>query len=85
MLNLKDNPTGLLPFFIEWSADTVHPSVDAPEGCKIAHFEVSGPDEAELNRICAQLDLGVPVEKHEKPQLRVRIAGPGGKIMELTS
>ena len=34
-LNLKDDQSGLLPFFIEWSADTVHPSVDAPTGCKI--------------------------------------------------
>jgi catechol 2,3-dioxygenase-like lactoylglutathione lyase family enzyme len=84
-LNLKDNPTGLLPFFIEWSADTVHPSADAPAGCHIVRFELSGPDEAELKRICAQLDLDVPVEKYEKPQLRVHIAGPGGKIMEVTS
>jgi catechol 2,3-dioxygenase-like lactoylglutathione lyase family enzyme len=84
-LNLQDNPMGLLPFFIEWSADTVHPSADAPAGCRIVRFELSGPDEAELKRICAKLDLDVPVEKREKPQLRVRIAGPGAKIMEVTS
>src|SRR5271155_5830056 len=34
-LNLKDDHSGLLPFFIEWSADTIHPSADAPAGCKI--------------------------------------------------
>jgi catechol 2,3-dioxygenase-like lactoylglutathione lyase family enzyme len=84
-LNLEDNPTGLLPFFIEWSSDTVHPSADAPTGCHIVRFELSGPNDAELKRICAQLDLDVPVEKYEKPQLRVHIAGPGGKIMEVTS
>ena len=27
-LNLKDDHAGLLPFFIEWNADTIHPSAD---------------------------------------------------------
>src|SRR2546429_7923807 len=31
-LNLKDDANGLLPFFIEWSADSLHPSAEAPSG-----------------------------------------------------
>src|SRR5437588_306815 len=34
-LNLKDDANGLLPFFIEWSADSRHPSTDAPTGCQL--------------------------------------------------
>jgi hypothetical protein len=30
VVRLKDEPTTLLPFFIEWSADSIHPSVDSP-------------------------------------------------------
>jgi hypothetical protein len=85
-LTLANDQQGLLPFFIEWSADSVHPSADAPAGCKIARFEMSGPDSAELSRLCKLLALeDVPVRQSDKPQLRARIAGPNGKVMEVTS
>ncbi|MGB8474122.1 MAG: VOC family protein [Candidatus Acidiferrum sp.] len=84
-LNLKDDLDGLLPFFIEWGAGTVHPSVDAPAGSHIVRFSLSGPNQAELTRLCTLLDLDVPIEPGEKPQLHARIAGPNGKVMTLTS
>jgi catechol 2,3-dioxygenase-like lactoylglutathione lyase family enzyme len=84
-LALANDRQGVLPFFIEWSADSVHPSVDAPAGCKIVHFEISGPDSGELRRLCTLLDLDVAVGQSDKPQLRARIAGPSGKVMEVTS
>ena len=84
-LALANDQQGLLPFFIEWSADSVHPSADAPAGCKIVHFEISGPDSGELSRLCKLLDLDVPVGQSDKPQIRASIAGPGGKVMEVTS
>src|ERR1700751_581829 len=31
-LNLQDDASGLLPFCIQWSDNSVHPSVDAPSG-----------------------------------------------------
>jgi hypothetical protein len=71
-LSLKDDRGGVLPFFIEWSADSVH-------------FEISGPDSGELTRLCKLLDLDVPVEQNDKLQLRARIAGPNGRVMEVTS
>jgi len=84
-LNLKDNRGGLLPFFIEWSADTVHPSADAPSGCKIDHFSLATPADSELRRISVTLGLGVSVSYAEQPQVRARIEGPGGKVLTLSS
>jgi hypothetical protein len=84
-LNLHDDQAGLLPFFIEWSADAVHPSADAPPGCKILRLELATPGDAELQRICALLDLDVPISHAEKPQLLARVAGPDGRLMTLTS
>jgi hypothetical protein len=84
-LTLANDQKGLLPFFIEWSADSVHPSADAPAGCKIARFEISGPDSGELSRLSKLLDLDVPVSQSDKPQLRARIAGPSVKVLEVTS
>jgi hypothetical protein len=84
-LNLHDDQTGLLPFFIEWSADTVHPSADAPPGCKILRFELSTPSSPELQRICTLLGLDVTVTHGEKPRLLASIAGPDGRLMTLAS
>ena len=84
-LNLHDDQSGLLPFFIEWSAATVHPSADAPPGCKLLHFELSTPGNTKLQRICALLNLDVPVTHGERPKLLARIAGPDGRFMTLAS
>lgn len=79
-LVLADDRHGLLPFFIEWSADSVHPSVDAPAGCRLERFAVADPDPAGLERTFQRLGIDVPVERGERPQLRARINGPKGKF-----
>ncbi|HEV2395886.1 MAG TPA: VOC family protein [Candidatus Sulfotelmatobacter sp.] len=84
-LRLRDDQAGLLPFFIEWSADTVHPSADAPPGCKILLFELSAPDDAELRRVCTLIGLDVAITHGERPGLLARIVGPGGRLMALAS
>jgi hypothetical protein len=84
-LELKNDEDGMLPFFIEWSAGTTHPSADAPSGCKIDNFALSSPSHAELQGRCAQLHLDVHVDHGEKPQIHARISGPGGRTMQLNS
>lgn len=79
-LGLKADRSGLLPFFIEWSAETVHPSADAPPGCKLVRFSLSTPNRDDLSAICAQLGLDISVEQSDKPQLRASIAGPNGQF-----
>lgn len=84
-LNLKDDQGGLLPFFIEWSPDTLHPSADAPGGCRVVHFSLCTPVPPELNRICSRVGLDVQVEQGENPHLYARIGGPKGQVMEISS
>ena len=84
-LNLENDESGLLPFFIEWSAGTIHPSADAPSGCKIERFAIATPNEVELQRLCTQLKLDVHVQHGEKAQLQARISGPKGRVMHLSS
>src|ERR1700730_13099743 len=84
-LRLKDDHSKMLPFFIEWNARTVHPSADAPGGCKIDRFTISSPNDTELQRLCSALGLDVRVEHAEKPQLSARISGPNGVVMQVSS
>lgn len=83
-LGLAEDFGGLLPFFIEWGAGTVHPSVDAPAGCRILSFEIATPEPEKLKEVEELLALGGIVGKGNKAELRVRIAGPKGEIL-LTS
>jgi hypothetical protein len=83
-LGLADDRHGLLPFFIEWSADSLHPSADAPAGCRLERFAVAGPDLDDLTKIFQRLGIDAPIERGDKPQLRARITGPKG-LLELSS
>jgi len=83
-LVLADDRHGLLPFFIEWGAGSIHPSVDAPAGCRLGRFAVAGPDPGELQRTFRRLGISVTVEQGEQPHLRARIIGPKGRF-ELSS
>lgn len=79
-LNLKDDQHGLLPFFIEWSADSLHPSADSPKGCSLVHFEAVTPDPGTLSKQTTLLGIDLPIAKADKPQLRATIAGPKGQF-----
>jgi hypothetical protein len=79
-VHLADDCHGLLPFFIEWSADSLHPSVDATVGCRLIRFEVVTPEPDKLARMAALLSVDVPIIRGEKPQLRARIVGPKGEL-----
>jgi len=82
-LVLRDDRAGLLPFFIEWGAGTLHPSVDAPAGCKLVSFEVESPDNSQLRELFPKMGIDVAVGRGAGV-LRARIAGLHGEF-ELTS
>lgn len=80
-LNLDNDRGGLLPFFIEWGADTTHPSVDAPTGCLLDSFAVAGPDPGELSLEFQKLGIDVQTEQAKTAHLRAQIEGPGGEMV----
>jgi catechol 2,3-dioxygenase-like lactoylglutathione lyase family enzyme len=69
-LTLRDNLGGLLPFFIEWNVDTIHPSVDAPRGGRLAGLSLFAPEPEMLAPMVAKLDLGLTVARGTKSELR---------------
>jgi len=79
-LALKDNASWTLPFFIEWSADSLHPSADSPKGCSLLRFETATPDPDSLSKQVALLGLDLPIAKADEPQLRATMAGPKGQF-----
>jgi hypothetical protein len=79
-LALGDDASGLLPFFIEWSADSPHPSADAPAGLRLVRFQLATPQPAALAKTAAQLSLEVTVRKGHKAELRATLSGAKGTL-----
>ena len=78
-LNLKDDSAGLLPFFIEWSAHSPHPSADAPAGLLLNSFDLATPQPEALAKKATLLALEVSIQKGEKQQIRATVAGTRGE------
>jgi hypothetical protein len=79
-LPLKDDEHGILPFFIEWGANTAHPSTDSPKGCGIDRLEITTPDPASLEATSKTLDLDVAVGRSKAPRLTAHLHGPAGSL-----
>ena len=79
-LNLKNDKDGLLPFFIEWSSDSLHPSEDAPKGCRLTRFGGFTPNTDELTKIANLLQLDLSFSRGDQPALKATIVGPKGEL-----
>jgi hypothetical protein len=79
-INLADDHHGLLPFFIEWSTDSAHPSTDAPKGCTLDYFEVNSTNPDELTQLIKKIGIDLPVEHSDKSRLRALLTGPKGDL-----
>jgi hypothetical protein len=77
-LTLKDDRGGLLPFFIEWSADSKHPSEDAPHGCKLESFAAVSLHPDGLLQVFQTLGVEMPVVRGEKEHLLAKLSSSKG-------
>src|SRR5258707_2219073 len=86
VVRLKSDPTQLLPFFIEWSHDSIHPSVDSPQACRLLRFEAIAPadDARATSGHIKALGLHLPIAEAKNTLLMATIEGPRGKL-EVTS
>ena len=79
-LPLQDDEGGLLPFFIEWSKDSPHPSTEAPAGCRLERFELGASQPAPLRARLSQLSLDAAVVSTKQASLRAVMVGPKGTL-----
>ena len=79
-VNLKENPSNLLPFFIEWSADSLHPSADAPKGLRLMRLGALTPDPDGVAKTARVLSVDLSVSRGDRPMLQATISGPQGEL-----
>jgi hypothetical protein len=83
-LTLKDDKDGVLPFFIEWGSTSLHPSVDAPTGCRLTDLWISAPNPGDLRTLAAKLQLEVQIRQSDETRLAATIVGPKGAMSLLS-
>jgi len=84
LLHLRDNRGGLLPFFIAWDRDSVHPAWEAPKGCNLVRFVLQSPAAEELKQACQTVGVEIRVEPSEALRMIAIVASPRGDV-EFTS
>ena len=75
---LKNDFDGMLPFFIEWNRNSIHPSEDAPSGCTVQHFSIESPAMEDMQLVAGKLGLAIELKPAKVPVLRARIIGKRG-------
>jgi hypothetical protein len=69
-----------VPFFIQWAADSSHPSADSPPGCRLTAFEVRHPDPERLGRLLGTLGIETTVTQAPSAGLGAVLATPNGEV-----
>lgn len=80
MASLLDDRQAILPFLIEWDANSEHPAADAPAGCRLERFTAVVPNLVEFSRLFELLEIDVDVGQGNAPRLEVSITGPSGRL-----
>ncbi|HEY2930253.1 MAG TPA: VOC family protein [Acidobacteriota bacterium] len=69
-----------IPFFIQWAADSPHPSQDSPKGCELQSFEIEHPDPAGVSEALKKLGIGAKVRRAGKAALKATVKTPRGRV-----
>jgi hypothetical protein len=71
---------GVIPFFIEWGADVVHPSEDSPQGCKLTSLQIEHPEPQKVSEMLKKLGIEAKVGRIAEAKLKAVITSPRGKV-----
>lgn len=69
-----------IPFFIQWDADSLHPSQDSPKGCELVAFGIQHPTPAAVRNMLVKLGIEANVKTGERVALSATLQTPNGKV-----
>lgn len=70
----------VVPFFIQWDKDSLHPSQDSPTGCRLLSIEFQHPDVEQITNMMKVLGLKAKVGKAAAPAIKAVLQTPKGKV-----
>jgi hypothetical protein len=71
--NLAGQGVDPVPFFIQWAADSIHPSQDSPNGGELQTLVIHHPNPPGVNALLKQLGIDADVRKADAVRLSATI------------
>ncbi len=71
---------GIVPFLIEWGADTPHPSTTSAQGVRLLELSLFHPRPAEVQPMLSALHIDILVTAGPAPGMRARLETPLGIV-----
>jgi hypothetical protein len=69
-----------VPFFIQWAAESLHPSQDSPGGCELAAFEIEHPKSGDVKEMLRKLGVAAVVKTAPRARLSATLRTPKGDL-----
>lgn len=69
-----------IPFFIEWAADSVHPSEDSPTGCELRLLEIEHPRAGAVGQLLETLGVQTTVKLAPEARIVATLSTPRGEV-----
>jgi len=70
-----------VPFFIQWASESVHPSADAPAGCRLVALDATHPSPSKLQDTLARLGISTIVRADQRTALTATFETPRGRVI----
>jgi hypothetical protein len=69
-----------IPFFIQWSSGTVHPSVDSPKGCALRELRMTHPNASAVTTVLGAVGIEADVAGAPEASIHATITTPKGLV-----
>ena len=70
-----------IPFFIQWSPESSHPSRDSPQGCDVIGFAIEHPKADAVRTLLAQAGIDADVRQAKSCRLIATLDTPKGRVV----
>lgn len=71
----------VVPFFIHWDKDSLHPSQDSPTGCQLLSLEFEHPEAAKIAEMMKSLGIKTKIAKADSPAIKATLKTPKGTVV----
>lgn len=70
----------ILPFFIQWDKDSLHPSQDSPKGCLLLSLNFGHSEAESISTVMKTLGIKAKIKQAASPTIEATLKTPRGKI-----